>query len=65
MMNNKPAFTKKRFLFTFILVTSLFILWGVAHAMSDVLNKHFQNVLNVSKAQSGLIQFSVLAPILS
>lgn len=58
-MNNKPAFTEKRFLFTFILVTSLFMLWGVAHAMSDVLNKHFQNVLNVSKAQSGLIQFSV------
>lgn len=58
-MNNKPAFTEKRFLFTFILVTSLFMLWGVAHSMSDVLNKHFQNVLNVSKAQSGLIQFSV------
>jgi len=58
-MNNKPAFTEKRFFFTFILVTSLFMLWGVAHSMSDVLNKHFQNVLNVSKAQSGLIQFSV------
>ena len=27
--------------------------------MSDVLNKHFQNVLNLSKSQSGLIQFSV------
>jgi FHS family L-fucose permease-like MFS transporter len=27
--------------------------------MSDVLNKHFQNVLQVSKAQSGLIQLSV------
>lgn len=27
--------------------------------MSDVLNKHFQNVLNISKSQSGLIQFSV------
>ena len=55
----KPAFTEKRFLITFILVTSLFMLWGVAHSMSDVLNKHFQNVLNVSKADSGLIQFSV------
>ena len=27
--------------------------------MSDVLNKHFQNVLNLSISQSGLIQFSV------
>lgn len=59
MTNLKPAFTERKFLFIFILVTSLFMLWGVAHSMSDVLNKHFQNVLNVSKAQSGLIQFSV------
>ena len=58
-MNHKPTFTEKRFLVTFILVTSLFMLWGIAHSMSDVLNKHFQNVLNVSKAQSGLIQLSV------
>jgi FHS family L-fucose permease-like MFS transporter len=34
-------------------------MWGVLHSMSDVLNKHFQNVLNLSKSQSGLIQFSV------
>jgi MFS transporter, FHS family, L-fucose permease len=27
--------------------------------MGDVLNKHFQNVLHVSKSQSGLVQFSV------
>jgi len=56
---SKPAFTEGRFIFTFILVTSLFMLWGVAHSMSDVLNKHFQTVLNVSKADSGLIQLSV------
>jgi FHS family L-fucose permease-like MFS transporter len=47
------------FLFAFILVTSLFFLWGVAHGMLDTLNKHFQDMLNMSKAQSGLIQFSV------
>ncbi|WP_207531776.1 L-fucose:H+ symporter permease [Desertivirga arenae] len=58
-VQGKPAFTEKRFLFTFILVTSLFMLWGIAHSMSDVLNKHFQTVLNVSKADSGLIQLSV------
>ena len=57
--HQKPRFTETRFVFTLILVTSLFMLWGVAHSMSDVLNKHFQNVLNVSKAESGLIQFSV------
>lgn len=58
-MNHKPKFTDKRYLLIFILVTSLFMLWGIAHSMSDVLNKHFQNVLSVSKSQSGLIQLSV------
>jgi FHS family L-fucose permease-like MFS transporter len=58
-MANKAAFTEKKFIITFIFVTSLFLLWGVAHSISDVLNKHFQNVLNLSKSQSGLIQFSV------
>ncbi|HMI02285.1 MAG TPA: L-fucose:H+ symporter permease [Pedobacter sp.] len=58
-MDQKPLFTEKRFIITFICVTSLFLMWGVLHSMSDVLNKHFQNVLNLSMAQSGLIQLSV------
>ncbi|MGX7687889.1 sugar MFS transporter [Flectobacillus roseus] len=59
MSNIKASLTERKYLMTFAFVTSLFLLWGVAHAMSDVLNKHFQNVLHVSKAQSGLIQLSV------
>jgi FHS family L-fucose permease-like MFS transporter len=43
----------------FILVTSLFFLWGLAHSLLDVLNKHFQEILGVSKAQSGLVQTAV------
>ncbi|MGF7081926.1 L-fucose:H+ symporter permease [Mucilaginibacter sp. UYCu711] len=58
-MSQKAAFTEKKFIVTLIFVTSLFLMWGVLHAMSDVLNKHFQNVLNLSISQSGLIQFSV------
>lgn len=58
-MDHKPKFTEKKFLILMLFVTSLFALWGIAHSMSDVLNKHFQNVLNVSKSQSGLIQLSV------
>lgn len=58
-MNNKPAFTEKRFLVTFVFVTSLFMLWGIAITMGDVLNRHFQNVLHVSKSESGLVQFSI------
>lgn len=47
------------FLYPFILVTSLFFLWGFAHSILDVLNKHFQDILHVSKAQSGLVQAAV------
>lgn len=58
-MDQKPQFTEKRFIITFIFVTSLFLMWGVLHSMSDVLNKHFQNVLDLSMGQSGLIQVAV------
>jgi len=46
-------------LFAFLMVATLFFIWGFCHAMLDVLNKHFQNILDVSKAQSGFIQTSV------
>src|SRR5512141_1150188 len=46
-------------LFYFLMVASLFFIWGFCHAMLDVLNKHFQDVLHVSKGQSGFIQTSV------
>lgn len=55
----KAAFTEKKYLVTLAFVISLFMIWGVAMTMGDVLNKHFQNVLHVSKSQSGLVQFSV------
>jgi MFS transporter, FHS family, L-fucose permease len=43
----------------FAMITSLFLLWGFAHGLLDVLDKHFQNTLHVSKAQSGMVQFSL------
>lgn len=58
-MSSKPKFTEKKYLLVLVFVTSLFMLWGIAITMGDVLNKHFQNVLNVSKSQSGLVQFSI------
>jgi MFS transporter, FHS family, L-fucose permease len=60
---NKAAFLRgedgTNYLLPFILVTSLFLLWGFAHGLLDVLNKHFQNILSISKAQSGFVQFSL------
>src|SRR5271168_5124872 len=42
----------------FLLVTSLFLLWGVCNGMIDILNKHFQDSLKISKMQSALVQFA-------
>jgi MFS transporter, FHS family, L-fucose permease len=39
-----------------ILVTSLFFLWGLAYGLLDVLNKHFQETLNITKQRSTLLQ---------
>ena len=55
----KQKFTTQEYLVPFILISSLFFLWGIAHGMLDTLNKHFQDMLQLSKAQSGMIQFSV------
>ena len=48
----------KNLFVTFALVTTLFLLWGFCNGMIDILNKHFQNTLHISKAQSGLVQFA-------
>lgn len=42
--------------FTFLLVCSMFLLSGLCNGLIDVLNKHFQNSLGVTKAQSALVQ---------
>src|SRR4028119_662451 len=48
----------QEYLLPFILVTSLFFLWGAAYGLLDVLNKHFQETLNVTKTRSTLLQAS-------
>ena len=52
----KQKFVYQGFLIPFILVTSLFFLWGFAHGCIDVLNKHFQELLSISKARSAFLQ---------
>jgi FHS family L-fucose permease-like MFS transporter len=50
------ALVEPRYRLPFVLVTSLFFLWGFAHAILDVLNKHFQEVLSISRTHSALVQ---------
>ena len=54
---NGKKLVYKEYIIPFILVTSLFFLWGFAHGCLDVLNKHFQELLNMSKAKSAFVQF--------
>ncbi len=56
---NTAKFTEKRYIIVLSFVISLFFFWAIALTMGDVLNKHFQNVLNISKSQSGLVQLSI------
>jgi fucose permease len=43
---------------TFILVSSLFLLWGFCNGMIDVMDKHFQEELKLSLSQSAWVQFA-------
>ena len=52
----KVPLTERRYLVPFVLITSLFFLWGFARAILDVLNKHFQDSLHISITQSALVQ---------
>jgi FHS family L-fucose permease-like MFS transporter len=56
---NRQKLVTYGFLIPFILVTSLFFLWGFAHSLLDVLNKHFQEILGITKAKSGWVQASL------
>ena len=49
----------KNYLVPFLLITSLFFLWGFAHSILDVLNKHFQDAFEITKTRSALIQAMV------
>jgi len=46
----------KALIFPLSLVISLFFLWGFSYGLLDVLNKHFQNVLKITKLQSTGLQ---------
>jgi FHS family L-fucose permease-like MFS transporter len=59
----------KNLLVTFVLMCSLFLLWGFCSGLLDNLNKHFQNTLKISKFESGFVQnafymgYFIMAPL--
>ena len=56
MESKKAPLVSRQYVVPFVLIISLFFLWGFAHAILDVLNKHFQDALVMSKTHSALVQ---------
>ena len=48
----------KKYIAPFVIVTSLFLLWGLANNMTDTLLSAFKSIMNMSDTQTSLIQFS-------
>src|ERR1022692_3705966 len=48
----------RNLMFTFALVSTLFLLWGFCNGMIDVMDKHFEEELGLNKAQSAWVQFA-------
>lgn len=55
-MIKRETLTSKQYVVPFTLITTLFFLWGFARAILDVLNQHFRDALDISIAESALIQ---------
>lgn len=49
---------EKKNILPFCLVTSLFLLWGLANNMTDTLLAAFKRIMSMSDAQTSLIQFA-------
>lgn len=48
--------TLRQSIFPIFLVTILFFLWGFSYGLLDTLNKHFQDVLDITRARSAGLQ---------
>ena len=60
-MSKNGIFTSpegKSYAVTFALVSTLFLLWGFCNGMIDVMDKHFQEELHLTLAQSAWVQFA-------
>ena len=47
------------YLVPFLIISSLFFMWGFAHGILAVLNPHFQESFHISKTMSALTQAAV------
>ena len=58
MEETKKPLVPRKYLFTFILVTSLFALWGFANDITNPMVAAFQTVMELSAAKASMVQFA-------
>ena len=54
----KEKLVERRYLFIFVLITSLFALWGFANDITNPMVAAFQTVMELSAAKASLVQFA-------
>ena len=57
-MENKKPLVPRKYLLTFILITSLFALWGFANDITNPMVAAFQTVMELSVAKASMVQFA-------
>ena len=57
-MEQKKPLVPQKYLLTFILITSLFALWGFANDITNPMVAAFQTVMELSAAKASMIQFA-------
>ncbi|MDE6340302.1 MAG: L-fucose:H+ symporter permease [Muribaculaceae bacterium] len=56
--SKRQALVEKKYLIPFILLTSLFALWGFANDITNPMVAAFKDVMEISTAQASLVQFA-------
>ncbi|MCT4601606.1 MAG: L-fucose:H+ symporter permease [Marinifilum sp.] len=57
-MSSKAKVVEKQYLIPFILITSLFALWGFANDITNPMVAAFKTVMEISNAKASLVQFA-------
>ena len=58
MSQTKSKLVERKYLLTFILITSLFALWGFANDITNPMVAAFQTVMEISAAKASMVQFA-------
>ena len=57
-MKDHKALIERKYLVTFILVTSLFALWGFANDITNPMVAAFQTLMELTAAKASMVQFA-------